>query len=517
VDRFVAIVKRLSFGLVIASWSFVPLIILGLAAFRSDACSSHPSLLLGPLALWALAAFFLFCYTQRRHYRAESIESLTCTIFLGLVSMGISSVSVLGSPFNLPATFSPDGGHLALPPLPPPARTLWVAAIDLSPDALRQGPEREDRLKLIDRAMRSIFLQEGAASEPLLAGSLQPLDSLHVYASNPTGPDWTNELGGEGRKDQLAQVVANLHENLTAKLSPLVEEPAQPRTIMRFLGGTLCAEIRSRPGVFQRVRIIVFSTWEQLAKVPRGEETPDLNALKQCLSEDSPRSSLLVFCLPSQGQASGDGCGSTLHALHSYLPASQWQDISLAAYDQLPAAKKTVALEALYNVPPETETPVLRLKYFPGSPSVPPGSSSIDLPASPGERAYLKLRPVSGVPSRLQLRVETDEPNPFVLDLPDGEDVMALEPRQNRVDLRLADHLEVPHDRDFELLVAIPRQAALYRVRLILVPSLTPSSLRVLFFIALVMHLFPIPVAARILVRRHRDQRKRARVLAPAS
>ena len=71
------------------------------------------------------------------------------------------------------------------------------------------------------------------------------------------------------------------------------------------------------------------------------------------------------------------------------------------------------------------------------------------------------------------------------------------------------DRLEAPRDREFELLIAMPRQSILYRVRLIVMPVFTRRAMGAFFIVAMVMHLFPVPVALRIEARRRRDRRRR--------
>ena len=496
-DTSFAALKKYAFRSTLVFWGLAPVVLLCLIWWLPDFSSRHSSLLMGSVVLWALAAFTVFCYTASQRLRPEAVESLTCSIFLGILSIGLTSVGIVGSPFNLPATLSAKGDPLALPILPAPTRTLCVAAIDLPPDAQQPGAAQDRQLDLIQGAMQSIFLPDSGDFALSFASSRQHLDSLRIYASSSSLPDWTNEVGGEGRRNIFDQMVRNLRESLREKFtapqaaSLSAQEDTQisaqvataPHGITQALGGTLCAEIHSHPDLFSHVKVVVFSTWED--PVP----TSDFQALTQCLS-DGAHVSILAFCLPSSVSQDGTSCVEKLNASH--LPQEHWQALSLVAFDNLTAEKRMLALEPLYNLWQE-DSP-FRLKYYPYAPLRYP-SSNMTLPLAPNERAFLKLRSTS---TPIAIEVTTDAPNSTWLKPIEGEDLLILPPRQDIVELRLAKHQKISPEQELELEVAIPSRAALYRVRVSPMAIPTDSILTWLFLLTATIQLFPIPVALLI-------------------
>src|SRR5262249_48670114 len=159
-----------------------------------------------------------------------------------------------------------------------------------------------------------------------------------------------------------------------------------------------CSEIRSQPGTYQHVRILAFSTWQN---VPAGA---DLTALKQCLGEQEPRSAALAFCLPIPDHPEGSGCSNSLRTLHSYLPATQWREVSATAYVELPPAKKAIVLEPLYS---STASILLRVKYCPNEVASSP-ASALALPPANQDLTYITLRTAPGATPLLDLRIDTD-------------------------------------------------------------------------------------------------------------
>lgn len=505
-------IREVAFYALLSIWALAPLVLLVLLGYWRS-CIDHPLALFTSLVLWALAALGLFGYTLLKRYRTESIESLTCTIFLGLVSISLSFVTVLGSPFNLATTFSAEGDRATLEPPRRPAkedRTLYVAAIDLSQSTLGAGQAARQRLDLIGRTMRSIFLDD----EESPGVSLRPADALRIYTlSGRAVREKDNERNGAAREDIRRALVANLPDQLADQLAA-EEAPNRYSDVMGFLSYNVCSDIQSAQGKFDRVNVILFSSWEGTEVVPQVVLDRELRRVKECLIGKQPVASLLGFCLPTgTGQGALTRCGVILHALHAQLPETRWQEINLEDYDRLTPGQQIVSLEALYV---HDDSPILRIKYCPNSRAESP-VSTLDLPPmGPNDRAYVKLRSISGEAAPLRLDVVNGGDGPFDLSLPGGEDFKALQPGQSTLGLRLEDHLAAPRDKDFEILVAIPQQSLLYRVRLVIMPALTHSSIRALFAIAVVMHLFPVPVAIRILARRRRDQRRARPRPAPA-
>jgi hypothetical protein len=495
------------FQLALLVWALAPVVLLFLLTWLPSS-ANHPLALFTGIVVWSVAAWIVFAFTLSNGCRSESLVSLTCTIFLGLLSFSFSFVNVLGSPFNLAAALSPAGdtATLAAPRrAPSEIRTLYLAAIDLSQSTLRDGAERKKRLDMIDRTMRSIFL-EGDLDSPAM--SVRADDTLKIYTVSgkihePFSNE-TNEGPGEARRRKVVT-------ELRAQLDDLLagdEVASRYSDLASFLSAGVCDDIRAARGKFQRVNLILFSSWEQPedrqdGTIPEWQRT----ALRRCLGGSEVPTSVLAFCLPAglvEGQATR--CGPTLHALQTQLPETHWQQLNLDDYDRLPAGEQILALESLYV---SDDRFSLRIKYCPNSRAESPDSTLTLPPFGPTDHVYMKLRPISGEPSPLRLDGLTSDREPFGLGVAPGEEPKRLEIRQGPLAVRIANHLEAPRDKDFEILVAIPRQSQLYRVRVAIVPALTKSSLWALFALATVMHLFPLPVARRIWLRR-RWYRERA-------
>jgi hypothetical protein len=501
VDTSLAALKKYAFRSTLVFWGLAPILLLCLIWWFPDGSSHHSSLLMGAVVLWALTAFIVFCYTNHKLLH-EAALSLTCSIFLGVLSIGFTSVGIVGSPFNLPATLSAKGDPLVLPTLPAPTKTLWVAAIDLPPEAQLPGYAQEQQLGLIQSAMESIFLPAGGEFALSPASSRQSRDSLRIFASNPSQPDWTNESGGEGdgREALLEQVVKNLHNNLGeryrapqfASLSTLDDTPlpaqrtAAAPGITANLASTLCDEIQYHKEKFSRVKAVVFSAWRDL---PSSSE---LQKLSDCLTTDD-RVSVLAFCLPNPGNHEGGSCTGSLKTTH--LPQDHWQNLDLVAFDKLEATKKLLALAPLYSI--AQESLVFHVKYFPQAPFLYP-DSPLTLSLGPDERAFFKLRSISAVPVPLELEAAWGGPTPVRLRPVEGEDSWILPPQLSTVALRLARNQEILREREIDMDVVIPRRAGIHRVRVVPVPILTGITMTWLFLLTAMVHLFPIPVAYRI-------------------
>src|SRR5262249_40144093 len=147
---------------------------------------------------------------------------------------------------------------------------------------------------------------------------------------------------------------------------------------------------------------VLFSNWTGALGSPHALQEPELAKIEETVHDHGLPTSLLGFCMqPAGSTAQATSCGGVVHALHSRFNVDEWQEINLAAYDQMAPEEKTMALETLFAHLQDAAP--LYIKYFPGLRSNSP-PSFLTLPANTlQETTVLKLHSLAEGPSPLRL------------------------------------------------------------------------------------------------------------------
>lgn len=434
------------------------------------------------LYFWTGVSFLVFVHALTVRRREGSIlPGLIATVALGLPPAGLTLLGYSLSFADLPLALAADeetlGKDIFESSKDDPRPPAFLFALDISQSVTPQIAS----LSVAESVLTKVFtasdpfhplVPDGSCTTILaFASETQIVETIGHFGSGECADFGTNLDGLAGKVVKILRRKPAGQETATTdlldflrKLVTRLDEVDDRYSLISILLVSDLYHDKNPDGLRQAER----DRWEEIQK--------DIRSL-------GPQVQFMV--LLDEGLKKGFRLRPQQDALRP-----MWREVPLSEFLSADREQQ-LALLAL-NLFPSVETPKLRLKYIVG-PQREAITSHIELPVlSDYQRLALGLVPGTGDESsmsRVRLSVKDRDDRTSILETaPPWGQVRLLNQAGSKLDLRLANPIDLGRATQCELLVAVPKQGRVYRIPIEIIPILPESSRS--FFILLVVFSF---------------------------